>query len=83
LPIFGQYWAEAKYEDSSLEAEEAIKVASEAAARVDVPFLVVDVGQTQQGNWIVIECNDGQESGYAGVSRMAVWQKIIEIERTK
>jgi hypothetical protein len=37
--------------------------------------------QDQQGRWIVIECNDGQESGYAGVSPIGMWQHIVEIER--
>jgi hypothetical protein len=35
------------------------------------------------GDWIVIELNDGQESGYAGVNRLQLWQKIIDIESGK
>jgi hypothetical protein len=35
---------------------------------------------TADGNWIVIECNDGQESGYAGVLPLAMWAKMIAIE---
>lgn len=27
-----------------------------------------------------IELNDGQESGYAGVNKLQLWQKIIDIE---
>jgi len=45
-----------------------------------VPFLVVDVAQTEAGRWVVIECNDGQESGYAGVSPFGLWQKIVDLE---
>jgi hypothetical protein len=48
---------------------------------IDLPFLAVDVAQTTSGEWIVIECNDGQESGYAGVSPFALWQSIVDIER--
>ena len=37
----------------------------------------------KDGNWIVIELNDGQESGYAGVNKLQLWQKIIGIESGK
>lgn len=53
----------------------------EAARRVAVPFLVVDLAQTIDGRWMVIECNDGQESGYAGVSPIGLWQRIVDYER--
>lgn len=78
----GPYWTSAKYGITESEAAEAINLATFAAKLVDVPFLVVDVGQKTDGAWIVIECNDGQESGYAGASRMGIWQKIIEIEKS-
>jgi hypothetical protein len=45
-----------------------------------VPFLVIDIAQTAEGEWIVIECNDAQESGYGGVERLALWQEVFEIE---
>ena len=28
------------------------------------------------------ECNDGQESGYAGVSPFALWQNVVELAAT-
>lgn len=54
--------------------------AGDCVARLGVPFLVVDVAQTEAGRWIVIECNDGQESGYAGVQPRALWRRILDIE---
>jgi hypothetical protein len=48
-----------------------------------VPFLVVDVAQDVDGRWWVIECNDGQEAGYAGVSPFALWQRVVELERAR
>jgi hypothetical protein len=42
---------------------------------------VVDVAQTAEGEWIVIECNDGQDAGYAGVKAMAMWGRVVEVER--
>jgi hypothetical protein len=76
----GQYWS-TTYDWTPTERTEALRVAGEAARRLNLPFVVIDVAQTQAGEWIVIECNDAQESGYAAVSPFGVWQKIIELER--
>lgn len=79
---FGRYWCEGRdYAATASERRGALEVAEEAARRVAVPFLVVDVAQTAAGEWIVIECNDGQESGYAGVSPFGLWQAVLARER--
>lgn len=78
----GRYWWEGqRYDWTKSEQAAALKLATEAARRVAVPFLVIDLAMTSEGNWTVIECNDAQESGYAGVSPIGVWQKIIDMER--
>jgi hypothetical protein len=78
----GSYWsAFSSYSWSTLEQQQALHVARDAATRISVPFLVIDVAQTIHGNWIVIECNDAQESGYAGVNSLGMWQSILQIER--
>lgn len=78
----GSYWFQGKtYSLKDHERTECLAIAKEAAIRVDVPFLVVDVALTAEGRWIVIECNDGQESGYAGVNVLGMWQRIIDLER--
>jgi hypothetical protein len=41
-------------------------------------ILTIDVAQTIAGEWIVIECNDSQESGYAVISPFALWQNLID-----
>lgn len=38
------------------------------------------MGLCQPSQWIVMEINDAQESGHAGVPRLAMWQKIVAIE---
>ncbi len=77
----GPYWsAFVSYDWNEQEKYSALAVAQEAALRLNLPFLVIDVAQTKLGEWIVIECNDAQESGYAGISPIALWQKIVEIE---
>lgn len=80
----GPYWsALGSYTWTAQECGQALAVAGEAAARLAVPFLVVDVAQTETGAWIVIECNDGQESGYAGVAPIALWQNVLAAERAR
>lgn len=77
----GHYWSQfAAYDWSSQQRDAAISVAAEAAQRIDVPFLVIDMALTAEGQWIVIECNDAQESGYCGVDRVKLWRNIIELE---
>lgn len=82
LAGFGRYWWEGKpYQATSEETQQGLKMAREAAIRLSVPFLVVDIAQAADGRWLVIECNDGQESGYAAVTPIALWQRILEIEK--
>lgn len=50
------------------------------AARISATFLVVDVALTMNGDWIVIEINDGQDSGYAGNNPLTLWGKILDRE---
>lgn len=78
----GRYWWQGvEYELASDERGPALAIAAEAARRVDVPFLVVDIAQRADGAWIVIECNDGQESGYAGIAPLTLWQEVVRSER--
>jgi hypothetical protein len=80
----GHYWTEFdKVELTVSEKLHIIKLAEGISKIVDVPFLVVDIAKKEDGNWIVIELNDGQESGYAGVNKLQLWQKIIDIESGK
>lgn len=78
----GRYWWEGgTYDWTASERAAALAVGEEAARRVAVPFLVIDLAQLVDGRWIVIECNDAQESGYAGVSPIGLWQKIVDYEK--
>jgi hypothetical protein len=84
LAGFGPYWSEGRrYLAMEEEREAGLSVAREAATRLDIAFLVVDIAQSVEGRWIVIECNDGQESGYAGASPLGLWQAIINIEKRR
>jgi hypothetical protein len=80
----GRYWFEVSpYNWTAKEELEALSVAQEASRRLNIPFLVVDVAQRTDSRWIVIEVNDGQESGYAGISPFQLWTNILNIERQR
>ncbi len=68
--------------DVAVEDKQAgLPVAGHASQQLNFPFRVIDVAQTQTGQWIVIECNDAQESGYTGVPPYPLWQNVLKIER--
>ena len=81
---WGPYWWQGSpYTMTADEQREALGLGREVARRLAVPFLVVDVAQEVSGRWTVIECNDGQESGYAGASPFALWQNVLDVERAR
>lgn len=81
----GQYWWAGRgcYEWNRQEQAQALAIAGEAARRLEIPFLVVDMAQTIDRQWVVIEVNDGQESGYAATPPVALWFAILEEERRR
>ena len=68
-----------KYEASEGDLATMRRIGGEVARRLRVPFLVIDFAETAEGEWVVIECNDGQDSGYAGVDARAMWRRVIGI----
>ena len=79
----GPYWSAPRYELDGQARDAVIELGGEVCRRIEVPFLVVDVAQTRQGAWIVIECNDGQDSGYMGVDRLQMWRRVLDIEEAR
>lgn len=78
----GHYWSQYLDYDWSLEEEEkAISIVQKAIDKLNIPFIAIDVALTANNNWIIIECNDAQESGYCGVNPFLLWQNIIAIEK--
>lgn len=73
---WGNYW----YQVPSYEArdvEDGLRVAEDAARRLRVPFVVIDFAKSADGRWIVIECNDAQESGYAAIPPQLLWRSVL------
>jgi hypothetical protein len=77
----GFYWDE--YADSAAlapaEEERVRALALEAAARLEVPFLAVDVGQLTSGEWIIIETGDAQFSGLSQVPVLELWGRLTQL----
>ena len=80
----GRYWTGAAYDAATADELRAVAdLAREAAGRVGVAFLAVDVAQAADGRWIVVECNDGQDAGYAGVRPLPMWRRLLDAERAR
>jgi len=75
----GRYWQEAApYDWTSSERASALALAESAARDLDCGFLVIDLAMSREGAWTIIECNDGMESGYAGVPPFLLWGNVME-----
>ncbi len=74
---WGCYWYQiAKYSDTDI--DKGLEVAEKVTKILKVPFITIDIAKTKSGEWIVIECNDGQESGYASIPPKLLWENILE-----
>ena len=78
---FGYYWEG----DDPLkllmpsEEEAVLRLATEAAAQVGTPYIAVDVGQVEDGRWIVIETGDAQFSGLSQTPTLPLWNQLSKI----
>lgn len=72
----GHYWYQL-HAYTAVDLNVGIAMAEEAAQRLSVPFLVVDIARTASGGWIIIECNDAQEAGYVGLTPSVLWRNIL------
>jgi hypothetical protein len=75
----GFYWEE--YADtwrfSTSDEQAMLTVAREAARRLRVPFLIVDVAQQESGEWLVIEVGDAQFAGLSQVPPLRMWSGLL------
>ncbi len=79
---WGYYW-EGDDPLKPLTSEEETKVltmAREAARRLGVPYVAIDIGQLEDGRWIVIECGDAQFSGLSQIPPLKIWSQIAAID---
>lgn len=75
----GPYWTLGRrYALADEDRQEVMDLSQWAADRLNVAFLTVDVAKTADGRWIIVEANDGQESGFVGLNPISLWKKTIE-----
>jgi len=76
---YGPYWYMGKhYTMDERELVEVLKLTDWAAEKLAVTFPSIDVAKTLSGDWIIIEVNDAQESGFVGVNPITLWNSTIE-----
>lgn len=75
---YGYYWdgEDELAELDKREEQEVVSLARQAALALDVPYLALDVGQTDAGEWIVIEPGDGQCAGFGHVNVLELVHKL-------
>lgn len=78
---FGYYWGGDDPLKPLTPADEGavLRLATEAAARVGTPYIVIDVGQVEDGRWVVIETGDAQFSGVSQISVLPLWNRLSQI----
>lgn len=82
---YGPYWYMGhQYSLPESELQKVLKLTDWAAQRLAVSFPAIDVAKTTSGEWIIIEVNDAQESGFVGANPLVLWNNTIEAmqERT-
>ncbi len=74
----GYYWpgADPLAALSHIEAAAVRALAMQAARRLQVPYLAVDIGQVEDGKWIVIEVGDAQFAGLSCNSPLTLWNRL-------
>lgn len=75
----GPYWTAASYEATDADRQAMLALGKQVTQALNVNFLVIDMAQDRHGRWWVIECNDGQDSGYAGVHRYHMWRRLVDV----
>ncbi len=81
---YGYYW-EGDDPLKTLSPQEerfVLELSVMAARRIGTPFIAVDVGQLEDGNWIVIETGDAQFSGVSQTPLLPLWNAISRIVLT-
>lgn len=72
---WGYYWdgSDDLSKLSSQEEKEVLELALLASQRLNIPYVAVDIGQLETGEWIVIEVSDAQFAGISHISHLELW----------
>ncbi|MDZ8189694.1 MAG: ATP-grasp domain-containing protein [Nostoc sp. ChiSLP02] len=78
---YGYYW-DGKDNLSKLSKEEekqVLSLAVLASQQLKVPYIAIDIGQLESGEWIVIETADAQFAGLCQIPALELWNKLKDI----
>ena len=64
------------------EEDAVVSLAREAAHRLAVSYVAVDIGQLESGEWLVIETGDAQFSGICQASLLGLWNALSRLPAT-
>lgn len=80
LVASGYYWTEAEDVESPKLTDEGMEFARSIAkiAARHVNFFVLDVGEKQEGGWVLIEVNDGQMSGLSMIEPREFYKNLAD-----
>ncbi len=78
---YGYYW-DGQDDLSKLskpEETQVLQLAVLASERLGVPYIAIDIGQLESGEWIVIETADAQFAGLSHIPALELWNKLKDI----
>lgn len=78
---YGYYWdGEDELSKLSTQEEKAVlDLAILASQRLHVPYISIDIGQLESGEWIVIEVGDAQFAGLSHIPMLELCNKLKDI----
>jgi len=77
---FGYYWPyiiDGLYELTDAQQQDMLDVARDAVRRLPTPWVSLDMGQLEDGRWIVIEPGDPQFSGLSFIETKPTWRNLV------
>jgi hypothetical protein len=78
---YGYYWdgQDDLKQLTKLEEKQVLNLAIFASQRLQVPYVAIDIGQLETGEWIVIETADAQFAGLSQIPALELWSKLQDI----
>ncbi|MBD2524554.1 ATP-grasp domain-containing protein [Nostoc sp. FACHB-133] len=78
---YGYYWdgQDDLSKLSKTEEMQVLQLAVLASECLGVPYIAIDVGQLESGEWIVIETADAQFAGLSHIPALELWNKLKDI----
>lgn len=78
---YGYYWSNAENPEKAYITDDAWTLANKIATIASnfVNFFVLDIAETQEGKWILIEMNDGSCSGLSEINPNAFYQNLAKV----